>query len=228
MSDLEPMDPELRSLLDAAKPADAAPDTSRARLEARLVAGLALGAGAAAGGGALAAKAGAKAALAHLALPVLVAFTLGGAVGAAVMRATFTPPAPQVVYVDRPVPAPSAPTEPPPPVPSASASATAAPPVPAPSPASSRGDSVAAERRMLDGARLALERGDGAAALAEAERHARTFPTGALVQEREAIAIRALVMLGRRDDAQARARRFVVRFPDSLLRPAVEAAVANP
>jgi hypothetical protein len=69
-----------------------------------------------------------------------------------------------------------------------------------------------------------VEREDGAAALATTEEHARRYPRGVLVQEREAIAVRALVLLRRTDEARARVDRFRQRFPDSLLLPALESS----
>jgi outer membrane protein assembly factor BamD (BamD/ComL family) len=78
---------------------------------------------------------------------------------------------------------------------------------------------------LLDGARGALQREDPAAALEAAEQHARAYPTGILAQEREAMAIRALVMLGRTPEAQARTDLFRSRFPDSLLQPTLDSTV---
>lgn len=76
---------------------------------------------------------------------------------------------------------------------------------------------LALERRLLDQARAALERGEPAAALSFTTLHERQFPAGALAQEREAMAIRALVALGRTAEAHMRAARFRVRYPDSVL-----------
>lgn len=52
-------------------------------------------------------------------------------------------------------------------------------------------------------------------ALRDAERHRVAHPRGALAQEREVIAIEALVGLGRRDEAQRRADRFRSEHPTS-------------
>jgi len=52
-------------------------------------------------------------------------------------------------------------------------------------------------------------------ALALCSDHAKRFPSGMLVQEREVIAIEALVKTGRKDEARARANRFKARFPGS-------------
>jgi hypothetical protein len=90
---------------------------------------------------------------------------------------------------------------------------------------SDRGDG---ERSLLDLAREAIEREDGAAALDATAEHARSYPRGVLVQEREAIAVRALVLLGRTGEARTRLDRFREHFPDSLLLPALESAVPAP
>ena len=58
--------------------------------------------------------------------------------------------------------------------------------------------------------------------------HERRYPQGLLVQEREAMAVRALLLLKRHEDARARADRFRARFPDSVLLPTIEAAVGSP
>jgi hypothetical protein len=86
------------------------------------------------------------------------------------------------------------------------------------------GGDLAAERALLDVARTALGRGDGASSLVACDEHARTFVRGALAEEREAIAVQALVLEGRGDDARARAERFRRTHPRSILLPAVLAA----
>jgi hypothetical protein len=80
-----------------------------------------------------------------------------------------------------------------------------------------------AERAVLDVARTALGRGDGSNALRATAEHARKYPRGALAEEREAMAIQALRLLHRDDEAEARLGRFRGRFPTSLIRPALEA-----
>ncbi len=97
------------------------------------------------------------------------------------------------------------------------------PEVPAPS---ARG--LGAERSLLDVARSALARGEAVEALAAVDRHALDYPDGALVEEREALAIKSLVALGRRDEAVDRAARFERRFPNGLLLRAVRGAVGAP
>jgi hypothetical protein len=87
--------------------------------------------------------------------------------------------------------------------------------------------SLAMERDLIDRARMALARGDGDAALDALERHATDFQGGRLVEEREALMVQALVQTGRIDAARARAARFRARFPNSVLLPAVDAAVGR-
>ncbi|HVH46000.1 MAG TPA: hypothetical protein VM925_26810, partial [Labilithrix sp.] len=107
------------------------------------------------------------------------------------------------------------------PAPSARQVGDAGPP---PSP-SARG--LAAERALLDVARSALARGEASEALRAAERHASEYPNGALVEEREAIAIKALVALSRRDEARVRAAAMERRFPNGLMLHAVKNAVGE-
>jgi hypothetical protein len=71
------------------------------------------------------------------------------------------------------------------------------------------------EGTLLLQARRALA-SDPAAALALTQEHARRFPAGDLVPEREVLAIEALAGLGRRSDARARLDTFERRFPQSL------------
>ncbi|HEX4460995.1 MAG TPA: hypothetical protein VIA18_23605, partial [Polyangia bacterium] len=76
-----------------------------------------------------------------------------------------------------------------------------------------------------DPARAALARGDGSDAFARLELHERRFPSGALAQEREAMTIRALVLMGDRDRARSRATAFRAHYPDSLLWPMIKATL---
>lgn len=80
------------------------------------------------------------------------------------------------------------------------------------------------ESALLDRARAQLA-SDPAAALAATARHARHFPRGLLVEEREVIAVDALMRLGRSETARARARRFTLAHPRSVYRARVEALV---
>ncbi|WP_437987511.1 hypothetical protein [Sorangium sp. So ce117] len=63
---------------------------------------------------------------------------------------------------------------------------------------------------------------DAGSSFALTVEHARRFPTGALAQEREIIAIRALLALGRAAEARARAASLLERFPGSAYRGRLE------
>lgn len=84
----------------------------------------------------------------------------------------------------------------------------------------------AAEARILLGARRAL-RTDPAGALAASEKHRRIFPRGELAEERELLAVRALVALHRRDEARKRAAAFARSYPDSPYEGAVRDALTQ-
>jgi hypothetical protein len=71
-----------------------------------------------------------------------------------------------------------------------------------------------AELALLQRAQTALDRDPGAA-LALAEQHAREHPAGVLSQERDMLAMEALVKLRRVPAALARAERFVRDYPTS-------------
>jgi hypothetical protein len=89
------------------------------------------------------------------------------------------------------------------------------------------------EFSLLEQAQRAL-RSDPQRALDLADRDAKRFPSGALAQEREVIAIEALAKLGRADATRERANRFFQAFPGSAHEPRIasllgfEAGVHNP
>lgn len=87
---------------------------------------------------------------------------------------------------------------------------------------------LAEERAALEMGRTALARGDADGALAAATAHERTFPRGALTEEREVLVVQALAAKGHDDLARARARRFVERYPNSIFGGAVRATVGEP
>lgn len=80
------------------------------------------------------------------------------------------------------------------------------------------------EGMLLLRARAALPR-DAARALALAEEHRDLYPEGAMTSEREVLAIEALVALGRAQEADARASRFLRAHGDSPYRSRVEHAI---
>jgi hypothetical protein len=74
-----------------------------------------------------------------------------------------------------------------------------------------------AELQLLRLAREDLTRSDYAGALAVVAEHARRFRNGGLVEEREALRVKSLAGLGRRDDARRAATDFHAQFPHSVL-----------
>jgi hypothetical protein len=97
-----------------------------------------------------------------------------------------------------------------------------------PSSASSeRVGTVAREREVLDAARAALSHGRSGEALAAVREHQRRWPHGVLEEEREVLAVRALVATGETAVACARAVRFRRAFPESMLSDVVSSALAN-
>jgi hypothetical protein len=161
---------------------------------------------------------------------IAAAFLLGGAGGAG-LHAAFAPPRQRTVYVEHPI----AVSEPRPfafGVPSRAAESadrdTEAPESPKgrgnPTPVVS---ALTAERALLDRARKALARGDSAEAGAALDLHARRHPMGLLGEEREALAIKVLVDLGRAEEARRRAGKFKERYPRSLFGPSVDEAIGT-
>ena len=73
------------------------------------------------------------------------------------------------------------------------------------------------ELQLLRAAREDVTRGDFARALAVLSEHARRFRNGVLVEEREALRVKSLAGLGRREEAQRAAANFHARFPHSVL-----------
>jgi hypothetical protein len=238
-TDLPPLEPDVFAVIAGASGIDPAPAVARLRVRDRVEAAIA---GAGSGGGGSGTASAARPAVAapsglrlsafsmRAAVPLALSFVLGAITSAAVLialgapRVTLRPDAPSVAsgalggrpLAEEPAPALSEES----PESTVAAGATPSAPVVAASPraeAQSPRSQLARERRLLDQARAALERGEPAVALSAAARHERQFPSGALAQEREAMAIRALVALGRTGEARARAARFHARYPDSVL-----------
>jgi hypothetical protein len=223
---LEPLDPELARLLDterAATPPNAALD----RVWSRLAAVPAPVGHAAGAHVAPVAKATAWTAT-HVAVVGVAAFVVGGVVAGSSVLA-LRKPAERIVYVERTAPPSSPPpmATPPPRVvpivtPTPLASVASAPST-APMPAST----LSSERAVLDAARAALISGDAARALALLDEHAHRFRKAQLGEEREALAVQALVVAGRYDAARARAARFKAGAPASMFIPAVDATLGS-
>jgi hypothetical protein len=231
-NDPKPLDRDLRDALEIERAAVFAPDEAKARVlgrVARTVGGL-FEPGAAGGEhetpGSAPPATGLRAG-ARLAKPLslVASFALGSVAGIFFWRGTHPP-----------VPAPIAPAErdppamvssPPPREATVVATAPSAAPVAQATPSSngSPASSLAAERTLLDIARSAFGRGEGGQALAALARHEKLYPNGQLAEEREALAVRSLVLTQRIDQARSRAARFRRRYPDSVMLPAVEAAL---
>ena len=85
---------------------------------------------------------------------------------------------------------------------------------------------LADEVKLIDGAQRALQ-SEPRRALALVEEHARRFPDQLLEQEREVIAVAALVKLERKAEAAERAQRFLSRFPRSAHAVRMRAVAAS-
>ncbi|HYP74461.1 MAG TPA: hypothetical protein VER12_00815 [Polyangiaceae bacterium] len=162
---------------------------------------------------------------------------LGGTTGAALFGA-LRPQQLRVVYVERPV-APSSVATPPPALSTATTASTPAEPAPSSSAmdtrarralpsAAAQSSELARERALLDLARHKAAHGEPAGVLELAERHRTQFPHGKLGEEREALAIRALLSIGRADEARTRARAFRLAHPHSILLPMIDSAMPAP
>lgn len=220
---IEPLERELATLLDAERRAPVE-QAALDRVWTRVALPLAVGRGA---GGPT------RSWLASHAVGVAAAsFVVGGLAGAATYATVQKPPPERIVYVERPAPpapvsattpviASATPTAPPPAEPGSAAHPGGRPAQSAPA------SSLTVERALLDQARAALTSGDGARALSLADEHRRRFSNAQLSEEREAIAIQALVTLGRYDEARARAGRFRDVAPNSLFLPAIEASLTS-
>jgi len=171
------------------------------------------------------------------ALGAVVAFGLGVAAGGAARRPAPPDPAPPSSDASAVPVAPSesvstpAPSLEPPLVPAPRTSADAhagAPALPSATTSSPPASSLADEQALVDRARAALARGRAPDALAAVDEHQRRFPRGRLAEEREILAIQALVAAGRSADARLRAARFRTTFPKSLYLPSLGKIVGDP
>ena len=183
-----------------------------------------------------ASSAAAKVALAKLG----AAFAIGAAVGAAGHAAVSTPapvpvPVPTVTATAAATTATDTPTatasETPttPPVVASSAPLPVPIHVPTTSTAAATASTPAAsENELLDHAHDALLHHDAAKALALTDEHAKTYPKGVLAEERELLAIEALVALGRRDAANERAAAFRTTYPTSTYGARLDSILGMP
>lgn len=89
------------------------------------------------------------------------------------------------------------------------------------------GQSLAAERALLDVARAAFAAGEPDRALTALERHRARYPRGVYREEREALGIQCLAALGRSGEARSKAASFKARYPNSLFLSTVERATGT-
>ncbi len=94
-------------------------------------------------------------------------------------------------------------------------------------PNTSADDALKMERSMLQMARVAILKGETQSALATLRAHETKFPHGRLSEERDALRIQALARSGNQAEAIARAERFRKAHPGSLMTPAIEAATGK-
>lgn len=211
-------DPVLRSALEAGR--DELPSLERLQaIGARL--GVGTG-GAVTGGGSGAAPLAGASLGAKLVGLALVAGAVAGGVGLALHSRSRPEPAPAAAVQ----PAPPLAADPPAPTPLPTLTPAPAPPLDPPRPApkvppparASRAETHAgdprAEAALLQQANDALAVDPGRA-LKLCAVHVQRYPSGLLSQEREVIAIEALVALGRRAEATERADRFRAAHPES-------------
>lgn len=246
--DLEPLSPLLSRLVDAERQRPPAPEGEVERVWEKLgvtVGAAALGASAASAAQAAStstAKAGlaAKLGLSVKLLPwVVLSFAGGAATHAAVTRETPAPtrtePSPPVTEPHQPPLEQASDTaaEAPEPTPTAPPTAIAAPTPSAsvstsnsPAPGPSGDTSLAAERALVDRARMALARGNWTDAIAATEAHRQRYPRGRLREEREALASQALASGGRSTEARTRAASFRSTYPQSIFSGVVDRVVA--
>jgi hypothetical protein len=104
---------------------------------------------------------------------------------------------------------------------------TAADPAPA-STARARSAASGSRREIAQLARIkTLLEQDPAAARRLIRAAQREFPAGLLVEEREGLDVIALFALGQHQRARVNAERFIIRYPQSALRPKLERLIAD-
>ena len=235
---IDALDADVRPFVEAEKDhPEQIPREVRARLVAGVRARLAAGGGGSSSGpgedgrnGGAGGGGGLDLVRAHPLASLLLALCIGGA-GGALLRGLWVGNAPameRLVYVERAQPTSSEVAS----TASANAAEVSPPPLSTTSARSAGSGGLeadeSAERLVLDTARQALLRGDAPASWAAIQQHEHKFPRGALTEERDALAVRALVALGRPREAQARVDALRKRSPHSVFLPAAVAAMAAP
>jgi hypothetical protein len=216
MRKLEPLSPELEALLAPHRAVLPLAPSVEARALARAAAAKESpeqGAGRAAGGPWLVFAAAASVVVALGAVAYAARAWRSAAASPAAVR--VAPVASSRVTASRPPALPAV-------VPETTAPATMAAPEPPPRRRIARKTSAAtlpptnAELQLLRVARQDVTGGNFAGALAAIAEHVRRFRHGSLVEEREALRVKALAGLGRHEDAQRAAVEFHARFPHSV------------
>ena len=130
-------------------------------------------------------------------------------------RIETAPERPRHVRVSHP------PAEPPP---------APAPPAPSPAPPPPAAPVVVdgAEQLLIERARDAVRHRDGGHAIEILDEHRTRFPDGALGEERDALMVQALILVGNPLAAAARAREFRARYPHSIFLDLIDAAQESP
>jgi hypothetical protein len=152
---------------------------------------------------------------------ILVAATLSAAAIEVHRRTTMSPADPTPVVPKAEPAAPAVRTVPedkasPAPDPANGPEAVRAAPSPAPR-APTVSELYGLELKVLQPAHAAIGRGDFASALSAIADHEHRFPNGQLAEEREAMRVQALSGAHRTDDARRAAAAFRKRFPQSVL-----------
>ena len=221
---------ELEALIRAARDVAGPPPDVAARLVERLDGVVAASTAAGAAGGAVVSKT--MLVLGGSALFVAGLLVGGGAVWTMRGAEVVAPIVEVVQTAPPPAPVPERTPEPPPepePEPAVPARPEAARPVerkpPRPQVAEAT-STLEAERQLLDVARAAVMRGVWPLALEATEAHRARFPTGALAEEREVLAIQALATTDPKA-AAARAAAFRTKWPSSILEAVIEKVVPH-
>lgn len=211
--DLEPLAPDIEQLLQLATPPPVPPGVAEAvLLKVKATVGVLPTVGTALHVASVSA--------ASKVLVPLMALALGVGVGVGLDRALLRPEVPPVAVeaphaaatVESPVTA-----DPPPPV---------APPADAKRPRL-QVDTLGKERVMLDAARAALQQGRAEEALRMLDAHAAQYAAGQLAEERETLAVQALISSAALDAARARFSRFEQRYPKSPMREPLRQLLAR-
>jgi hypothetical protein len=217
-----PLSPELAALLAHEREIAPLPATTRARSLARARAAVAAGSARPAGQPVAARPF-------RWAVAAAIVCVAGGAAAAVAsqVRARLASPPPAAPIVASSTPAPSFARPDHDDAPAVARDASPTRPMVRPTGAVSPADATRVELSLMGQARAAVARGDYAAAMSPIAEHARRFKDGLLAEEREALRVKALAGLGRVPEAARAASAFRVRFPRSVLLPAVQQMSAS-